>query len=187
WKSIHRAELINSDNLEILSIYNSEIRGLYNYYKLAKNVHSLQKFRYIMKFSMVKTFASKYKLSVSKIMKKFNHEGNFRISYTTKTGQKHRYFYNEPLKRVYENPTTNREIDIVPNTMIYAGRNSLIKRLKASKCEWCQTENTAIEMHHVKKLKELKGKQLWEKIMIARNRKTLALCKKCHVDLHAGR
>ncbi|MCQ6367106.1 group II intron reverse transcriptase/maturase, partial [Bacillus cereus] len=78
-----RAELINSDNLEILSIYNSEIRGLYNYYKLAKNVHSLQKFRYIMKFSMVKTFASKYKLSVSKIMKKFNHEGNFRISYTT--------------------------------------------------------------------------------------------------------
>lgn len=187
WKSIHRAELINSDNLEILSIYNSEIRGLYNYYKLAKNVHSLQKFRYIMKFSMVKTFASKYKLSVSKIMEKFNHEGNFRISYTTKTGQKHRYFYNEPLKRVYENPTTNKEIDIVPNTMIYAGRNSLIKRLKASKCEWCQTENTAIEMHHVKKLKELKGKQLWEKIMIARNRKTLALCKKCHVDLHAGR
>ncbi|MEB8851800.1 reverse transcriptase, partial [Bacillus cereus] len=75
----------------------------------------------------------------------------------------------------------------VPNTMIYAGRNSLIRRLQASKCEWCQTENTAIEMHHVKKLKELKGKQLWERIMIARNRKTLALCKKCHVDLHAGR
>ena len=44
-----------------------------------------------------------------------------------------------------------------------------------------------IEMHHVRKLKDLKGKRYWEKFMIARNRKTLALCKKCHYNLHNGK
>ena len=36
-------------------------------------------------------------------------------------------------------------------------------------------------------IKDLQGKTVWERHMIARRRKTLVLCKKCHVDLHAGR
>ena len=44
--------------------------------------------------------------------------------------------------------------------------------------------NKAIEDRE--KLKNLKGKKLWEVQMIARKRKTLALCHDCHVKLHKG-
>ncbi|MFW6677065.1 hypothetical protein ACOAOT_05335 [Lacrimispora sp. AGF001] len=36
-------------------------------------------------------------------------------------------------------------------------------------------------------LKDLKGKSYWERFMIARNRKTLALCIDCHEQLHNGK
>lgn len=38
WKPKSRAMLINNDDLEILSRYNAEIIGLYNFYSLAKIV-----------------------------------------------------------------------------------------------------------------------------------------------------
>ncbi|WP_410492895.1 hypothetical protein, partial [Dysgonomonas sp. GY75] len=37
-----------------------------------------------------------------------------------------------------------------------------------------------LDMHHVRKLKGLDKKKPWEKLMIARQRKTIALCKSCH-------
>ncbi|RKU08604.1 hypothetical protein C6502_15405, partial [Candidatus Poribacteria bacterium] len=51
-----------------------------------------------------------------------------------------------------------------------------------------------MEVHHVRKLKDLKNKpklQNWEKVMIARSRKTLILCAgsrdSCHDLLHQGK
>jgi len=41
-------------------------------------------------------------------------------------------------------------------------------------------------MHHVRKLGELKGKENWEKLMIARRRKTMAACGSCHQKIHHG-
>lgn len=46
---------------------------------------------------------------------------------------------------------------------------------------------TVLSIHHVRKLKDLSGKVEWERHMIARKRKTLALCHDCHVKLHAGK
>ena len=37
------------------------------------------------------------------------------------------------------------------------------------------------------KLKDLKGKSDWEKNMIARRRKTLAVCSKCHAKIDPDR
>ena len=44
--------------------------------------------------------------------------------------------------------------------------------------------NVPLEIHHVNKVKNLKGKQLWELAMIAKKRKTLAVCKDCHHKIH---
>ena len=64
-------------------------------------------------------------------------------------------------------------------------RTALEQRLKAKVCELCgTTESDCYEVHHVNKLKNLKGKQAWEVAMIAKRRKTLVLCKKCHVAIH---
>ena len=78
-------------------------------------------------------------------------------------------------------------VDNIKENRSYLGRTSLIQRLEAGRCELCGDENTRIEIHHVRKLKDLQGKKFWETLMIARRRKTLALCHKCHVDLHNGK
>ena len=64
---------------------------------------------------------------------------------------------------------------------------SLIQRLKARKCEWCEAENVDLEVHHIRRLKDLKGKALWERAMIGRRHKTMVLCTACHDLLHAGK
>lgn len=81
----------------------------------------------------------------------------------------------------------NKEIDNEPITLKYSGRTSLIDRLLANICEWCGATGIPLEIHHVQKLKDLKGKKRWEQKMIARKRKTLAMCVKCHHDLHNGK
>lgn len=35
FKALHRGKLINQSDIEILSAYNSEVRGLYNFYSMA--------------------------------------------------------------------------------------------------------------------------------------------------------
>ncbi|AQX02181.1 HNH endonuclease [Elizabethkingia anophelis] len=54
----------------------------------------------------------------------------------------------------------------------------LIDRLKAEKCEVCGATNKLI-MHHVRKLKDLPGKDKWKLHMIARKHKTVALFRSC--------
>ncbi|WP_418419827.1 hypothetical protein, partial [Alistipes sp.] len=39
---------------------------------------------------------------------------------------------------------------------------------------------------HVKRLKDLKGKEPWKIQMIGRQRKTLAVCIPCHNKIHHG-
>lgn len=81
----------------------------------------------------------------------------------------------------------NPAVDLVPNTVKYSSKTSLMDRLSARQCELCGRTDVDIEIHHIRKLKDLKGKTYWERFMIARNRKTLALCRDCHTLLHAGK
>jgi hypothetical protein len=60
------------------------------------------------------------------------------------------------------------------------GTTSLIDRLKAEKFELCGATDKKLHMHHVRKLKGLDNKKPWERHMIARRRKTIALCASCH-------
>lgn len=76
---------------------------------------------------------------------------------------------------------------MIPQTIVYSGRASLIERLKAVKCELCGKKNIPIQMHHVRKLKNLKGKEPWEQFMISRKRKTLAVCEECHRKIHGNK
>ena len=185
WKILQRNTLLRLDDLEILSTYNAEIRGLYNYYCIANNVSVLNKFKYVMEYSMYKTFASKYRKSKGKIINKYSINGNFGIKYKVKGEEKTRYLYNEGFKR--KRPALKIETDYLPTIMQYKGRTSLVSRLAAQTCEICGTEKKPFEVHHVRKLKELKGKKRWEREMIARRRKTLVVCLKCHRDIHNGK
>ncbi|QFT90052.1 Group II intron-encoded protein LtrA [Bacillus sp. THAF10] len=185
WKPVHRPYLVHNDDLEILRTYNAEIEGLYNYYCLASNVHVLQSFRQTMKYSMIKTYANKYKTTVSKTIAKYNIYGSFGVRYETKEGKKTAYFTEKRMEKSRE--VKHRKIDTVELTFAYGGRTSLIDRLLAEKCEWCGTSGVPLEMHHIHKLKDLDGKKRWEQHMIARRRKTIAMCVPCHHNLHNGK
>lgn len=185
WKPVHRPYLVHNDDLEILRTYNAEIEGYYNYYRLASNVHVLQSFRQTMKYSMIKTYANKYKSTVSKIISKCNINGKFGIRYETKEGPKIAYFTEQRMEK--NDAIKQPKVDVVEKTLIFSGRTSLIDRLLAEKCEWCGATGVPLEMHHIHKIKDLKGKKKWEQQMIARRRKTIALCVSCHHDLHNGK
>lgn len=188
WKSIHRGHLLQNDDLEILLAYNAEIRGIYNYYKLANDVYKLHSFKHIMEYSMYKTLANKYKTSVRKINAKFRINGHFGVRYDTKKGPKVAFFYSAGFKKV-QSEEYDPKLDLLADykrNYIY-NRTKLVDRLLSSKCEWCEMEGVPLQMHHVRKLKDLKGKKRWEKRMIERKRKTLALCRSCHLDLHNGK
>lgn len=179
WKARERAKSLHNDDLEILQTYNYTIRGFHNYYAIANNSSLLSRFRYIMQYSMYKTFAAKYRSSVPAIARKYKKDGVFTVQYTNRKGQvKSQSFYNESFKR--RQPAIDMQLDA--NLIVYHSKNSLIDRLKAEKCGAEET----LEMHHVRKLKDLKGKTHVEKVMRARYRKTIALCKSCHVKTHAG-
>jgi len=63
-------------------------------------------------------------------------------------------------------------------------RTTIEQRLSAQICELCGKTDTPLEIHHVNKVKNLKGKAYWEIIMIAKRRKTLVVCKGCHHNIH---
>ena len=179
------SENTGSDDLEILDSYNREIVGFYNYYSIANNcAHALNNFSYIMEYSMYKTFAGKYKCRTRKINKKYRKNGKFIVKHMTKAGVKERYFYDGGFKR--KKPTYKSECDTMPRTIYTAGRTSLVERLKAHECELCGATDDLV-MHHVRKLKNLQGKESWERHMIARKRKTIAVCRSCHKKIHDGK
>lgn len=194
WEPYYRPELSSLDDLEILSTYDNELRGFYEYYKIANNVSVLNKMAYFMEYSMYKTFAYKYRTSIKKIRKRYDKKGIFTVEYETKDGIKKRYLISSFRKQSVWTSRKRLVKDEIPNTMKFTGRNSLIERLKQEKCEYCGAQNVPLEMHHVRKLKELKQKKhlsLWAYHMIARNRKTMALCahghgNNCHEKLHKG-
>lgn len=68
---IHRNSLLKLSDLEIVSAYNAELRGICNYYGMASNYHKLKYFVYLMKFSCLKTLAAKHKSSISKVVAMF--------------------------------------------------------------------------------------------------------------------
>lgn len=181
---IHRPQLLNRTDLEIVTIYNAELGGICNYYGLASNFNKLIYFNYLMEYSCLKTLAGKHRSKVSKIRAMYKDgTGKWAIPYETKTGIKKMYFAN------YADCKGKKFTDIVPQTAKNYSHDvtTLESRLKAKICEVCGcTENDRYEIHHVNKVKNLKGKSEWEKIMIAKRRKTIVVCHKCHMAIHHG-
>lgn len=179
WKPIHRGALMHLDEVAIISKYNSEIRGLYNYYRMAINVCNLDKFHFIMRGSCLKTLASKYNSSVMKMYKKYKSEkGDFGVNYTTKGGVKRCEFYNDGFRRNVSNAPDFA--DIMPEYRTQIKTTSLAGRLRSGRCEACGACDVKVYMRHVKRLKDLKADNEFDMLMIEKRRKSLALCRNCY-------
>lgn len=183
WKAIHRPKLINRRDIEILTKYNSEVRGLYNYYSLACNVCAIGKFASLMHYSMLKTFANKYRTTANKIKARYFKNGRFTVIYPTKGGTKESVFFKGPFVRK-DRPNVV-QVDVLPAYKRYDKPNRLAAKLRAKTCELCGEYTNDVEIHQVKRLKDLTGQSVWEAVMLKNRRKTLAVCPACHREIHA--
>ena len=192
---MHRPELLDEDDFTIISLYQSEYRGYVQYYTLAQNVAWLNNVRTVMRLSLLKTLADKHKSSVARMRAKYQKtvrlpQGPRQCIEITveREGKKPLVarFGGIPLKRDLKTP-----IQDLPATRKPPSRSELIKRLQADTCEVCGAVGN-IEVHHIHALKDLKGKgrkekPLWMQIMSARRRKTLMVCKACHMAIQYGK
>jgi group II intron reverse transcriptase/maturase len=195
-KAIHRADRLLESDFTIIATYQAEYRGIVEYYRLAYNLHNLNKLRWIMDQSLVGTLANKFKIPAPQVVKKYKTtvlvKGKaYKVLQVTKErpGKK-------PLIARWGGISLQWNIKTTLNDQpykVWAGRTELEKRLLAATCEYCgDTAEVQIQVHHIRALKDLnryrgREKPEWVKIMAARQRKTLVLCQTCHADIHAGR
>lgn len=180
---IARISLLRLTDLEIVGSFNAELRGLCNYYNMAGNFCSLNYFGYLMEYSCLKTLAAKHRSSIGKIKQKYRDKnGGWCIPYETKKGTKQLHLAKYSDSRNVKNPsdTVSGVAIIHKNT-----RSTFEHRLKARVCELCgTTESEHYQIHHVNKIKNLKGKEPWKIMMISKRRKTMVLCLECHTKIH---
>ncbi len=183
WKPTHRGELTNRKDIYILNQYNGEVRGICNYYSVANNRSKLHKFRYIMEYSMYKTFACKYRTTKRKIIEKYHIDKDFGVRYTDWKGKERvRLFWKGSLAR--NDFPQEAKVDTIHKPAKIKTNPSLADRLKSQTCEWCGKRTPDVVMHQVRALKELDDSQPWNIFMKKINRKTMVVCPNCHEMIH---
>lgn len=198
-KPIHEAGLLHNSDAHIILTYQQRFRGIAEYYKFAVDRHKPGYLKYVMEVSLVKTLAHKFKLSVRKIYRKYRSRytvdgytyKTLHVEVPTKKGSRHIYWGANPLR--YVSPRSSEPLNDVKATDMLLHYTDLTKRLQANICELCGSTQE-VEVHHIRKLADLKRrwakrkeKPEWVKAMIRINRKSLMVCRSCHLDIHAGR
>ena len=194
-KPVRRNGYHNDEDYTIVSRYQAEFRGVVQYYLLAYNVFHFGRLQWVMGKSLAKTLANKHKTTSAKIFRRYKstvqtaHGERACLEVVEQRGEGKRplvaRFGGIPLKRnrqavlVDRKPTRNR-----------TERNELIQRLLADTCELCEA-TADIEVHHVRALRDLnvkgqRSKPKWVQVMAARRRKTLVVCRPCHLTIHGG-
>ena len=186
-KAKHRALLAHLSDAEITMLYSAEMRGIAQYYTLATNFSSaLGKLRILWIQSYLKTLAGKHKMSMQQVATMLN-RGSYMAGREKGKEGKFREIKLFRLKDGKRERNFGTEVDKPPLTFKYTSGNELLRRMDANKCEYCERTGGYFEIHHVKKLANMKeGTQTWQRLMMARKRKTLVLCVECHDKLHAG-
>jgi len=192
-KPIHRMELTHGSDFNIVQTYQLEYRGIVNYYRLAYNLRTLAKLKWVMETSLVKTLAHKFKVSVPKVYENYGAKlvvgGKEYKGLQVTIPRKDK----PPLIASWGGIPLQWDIqatleDDPPKP--YGSRTELVQRLLADFCELCGDARN-VEVHHVRAMRKLhehpgRPKPEWVKRMIALKRKTLILCKRCHEATEHG-
>lgn len=193
-KATHRIELEYESDFAIISLYQLEYQGLANYYRLAYNMYTLHRLKWVMENSLTKTLAQKFQISVPKVYEKYKAE-------LVVDGKKYKGLQvillrqeKKPLVATWGGIPLTWNIEATLEEQpkkLWTRHSELVQRLLAGHCELCgATEN--VEVHHVRGMKDLhtypgREKPEWVKRMIALKRKTMPLCRTCHEDVQYGR
>ena len=191
-KPERRTELMNRDDLTIISTYGAEYRGLVQYYLLAGDVWRLSRLKWVTQTSMLKTLAAKHRSTVSAMARKHRAK--------TSMPEGPRTCYEASVQRDGRKPLVARFGEISLKRQKKAvlqdrppvrpvARKQLITRLRMGRCELCE-QNAQVEVHQVRKLADHtepgRPQHPWAQQMAKKRRKTLVVCNHCHQAIHAG-
>jgi hypothetical protein len=192
-KPVHDSKLLANAAYDIVLTYNQQLLGLTNYYRLAVNVASLSKVKWLMEISLVKTLAAKQKQTVTWVYRHYrttSPEGLKCLEVKIERGEEKPLiarFGGKPIRYARFAKIEDR----IPQ--LHLERTQLVQRLLADQCELCGSTGK-IEIHHIHSIKQLiqkyrkRGADMpgWVKKMAGMYRKTLAVCVACHHQIHAG-
>ena len=196
-KPIHNSFLMINQDFSIVHDYQIKLRGLYQYYALAINVSQLQRVKWTMEQSLMKTLAAKHQSSVKAMLAKYKTRVQTKKGKTLKCIQ---VTVNrkgkKPLVATFGGFSLERKQFTTvydPLPIPYNAKDThteIIQRLLADECEICG-KTGGIEVHHVRALKNVMGAKNartdWKRYMASRQRKTLAVCQECHALISAGK
>jgi len=190
----HRPELTNHDVFDIVAQNQSVYRGVVNFYEKAHNLRDLNRLKWAMEGSLTKTLAAKLRISVPQVYERFRAK--------LETDQGPRKVLEVRIERGEKPPLIARwggislawklDTELFDRLAVpMINTTELVERLLADECELCGSREN-IQVHHIRALKDLtkpgrKEKPRWAQVMAARRRKTLVVCQRCHVGIHAGR
>ena len=191
-KPIHRPERLHDSVYSIVEKYQLEYRGVVEYYRMAHNLSEFDTVRWIMETSLLKTLAHKLRISVNQAARRFKtvvptDQGLRKVLRVVVERGPER----APLVAQWGGISLKWRIDAVlndqPSTVWNIGTD-LLQRLLGDECELCGSHED-VQVHHVRALKDLQPqrsgpKPEWVKVMIARHRKTLVVCRSCHATIH---
>ncbi len=191
-KPAHRPELLNNDDYSIVAGYGAQYRGIVNYYLLAHDVWRLNRLRWVMETSMLRTLAGKHRSTATKMAHRYKRVIDTPAGPRTcfqaaraRAGNREpsvARFGGIPLKR--QRTTVITDHPAIPTI----NRTQLVTRLLGGTCEICGSTRT-IQVHQVRKLADLarlgQPPPAWAQLMAKRRRKTLIVCGACHENIHA--
>ena len=152
-KPVRRTERIVDTDFSIVAQFQSEYRGVAEYYRLAFNRHKLGRLKYVMERSLTKTLARKYRISVPQVYRRYRA--------VLDTGHGPRRGLRVTVDRDGKPPlvaqwggislardTTPRPLNDDP-ARIWSHRSQIVQRLMADECELCGSR-TQVEVHHIR-------------------------------------
>jgi hypothetical protein len=186
-------ERINESVHDIVARFQLEYRGMVEYYRLAFNLHQIDRLKWVMQESLAKTLAAKLNISVAKVYGRF--------ATTIQTARGPRRVFKVTVERQGKRPLVAlwgavplvRRTDVpLPASYppVRERRASLRLRLLANTCELCGSHDN-VQLHLERRLKDLQQEGLagtpWARAMVKRHRKSLLVCESCHGEIHAFR
>jgi hypothetical protein len=174
----------NLDPEQIVSLYNGMNRGIQNYYRFVDTINSLVRIQHVLRFSLARTLAAKYKISVKQVFRRFGRNTTIVVQARDSKRDRHVSYYLNSDWTMKRNAfkINDEKVDLVQMAIRMRTRSKLGKP-----CCICGSSEQ-IEMHHVRHIRKMKGKKAtgFKVIMNALNRKQIPACKSCHRRIHRG-
>ncbi|MFG2005480.1 group II intron reverse transcriptase/maturase [Spirillospora sp. NPDC048911] len=185
--------LCHLDDYDIVAAYGATYRGVVQYHLHAGDLYRLERLRWVMETSLLRTLAAKHDSTATKMAAR--HRATIqtphgpRICYQAVRARGHDQkpltarCGGIPLKRQANAVITDRAPGRGPHP-----RKELITRLLRGRCELCGNGDQ-VQVHHTARLADLAppgpDRPAWDSLMAKRRRKTLVVCTSCHELIHA--